>query len=134
MKLHILTPAILIALAAASCGRDKVNILAGLDPASKEYKQELAKQIEERGERDLTFTFNNCQSEAGKTYLNISVDGKGLHATSLVLVNNWNKLEGIQRTKGIGYSGAELKNLKVSYSDVDKQPTLVYRDLDKIID
>jgi hypothetical protein len=134
MKSHLITSAVLLAVVAASCGRDKTNVLAGLDPASKEYKQELAKQIEERGDKDLTFTFNNCETEAGKIYLNISVDGKGLHATSLVLVNNWNKLEGIKRTKGVGYSGSELKNLKVSYTDADSRPTLIYHDLDSIVD
>lgn len=131
---HLTTSAVLIALAIASCSRDKINLLAGLDPASKEYKKVLTTLIEERGEKDLTFIFNNCESKAGKTYLNISINGEGIHATSLVLVNNWNKLEGIQRTKGIGYSGSELKNLKVSYTDANKHPTLVYRDLDSIID
>lgn len=133
MKTLILAPALLLAFAISSCSSDIEN-LAELDPASKEYKQELAKLMEERGDK-LTYTFNKYVQVDGKDYMDITIDGRGgLHANSLVQVNDWSKLEGIKRTKGIGYSGAELKNLKVSITNPDTRPTLVFRDLDRIID
>jgi hypothetical protein len=135
MKYSALAIATIWGLATVSC-RPAIqrNIFAGMDPASKEYKQKLAKQIESRDAGELTFTFNQYVSDKGKDYIDISIDGKAVHASSLVLVNDWAKLEGIKRTKGIGYSGAELKNLKMELINPDTNPTFIYKDVDKIVD
>jgi hypothetical protein len=66
--------------------------------------------------------------------LNIQVQGDELDASGVVLVNNWTKLEGLKKTLGIGYRGAELKNLKMDITYQDSEPVLIYKDIDKIID
>jgi hypothetical protein len=135
MKYTSFFTVILVALAITSCNLGKTrNVFEGMDPSSKEYKQKLADQIEGRSTSDLTFTLNSYVNHHGKDYLDISIDGKGIHATSLVLVNDWTKLEGIKRTKGIGYSGAEMKNLKLAVLSPDTNPIFVYKDVDKIVD
>lgn len=133
MKRHI-APALFALLVTTACSNYDADKLITLNPASKEYKQELVKLMDERGNK-LTYTFNKFVQLGGKDYMDITVDGRGgIHASSLVLVNDWSKLEGIKRTKGIGYNGAELENLKVSIVNPDTQPTLVFKDVDRIID
>lgn len=129
-------PAVMIfALMAASCQSSNTNkVFASLDPSSKQYKQELAKQVIARGTDDLTFTFNSYINIAGKEYLDVNINGNGMQAKSLILVNNWDKLEGIKRTKGMSYHGAQLKNLKLSIDNTSAEPTFVYEGLDRIID
>ena len=109
-------------------------IFTNFDPSSTVYKSELIKQIATRKPQDLTFTFNKCLTIAGKDYLAVNVKGDAMEASGLILVNTWNKLENLKRTKGIGYSGAKLKNLVLDVDYDDGQPILVYKDMDKIID
>jgi hypothetical protein len=131
---YTVVPAVIL-LAFASCNiSNKKDVFADLDPASKKYKQELARQIQNTDGNELTFTLNQYLKIEGKDYLDISINGKDIHAKSLILVNNWNKLEGIKQTKGVGYSGAELKNLQLSIINVDTEPTFIYKDLDKVVD
>ncbi|MES2375430.1 MAG: hypothetical protein V4553_02570 [Bacteroidota bacterium] len=135
MKYRAITIVTVATLMAVACRpATQRNIFAGMGPSTKEYKQKLAKEIEDRGATDLTFTFNSYLNDHGKDYLDISIDGKGIHASSLVLINDWKKLEGIKRTKGIGYSGAELKNLKLAVLNPDTNPTFIYKDVEKIVD
>jgi hypothetical protein len=135
MKSLMMSGLALLALFIAACSnKSDIEDLTSLDPASNEYKQELVKIISERGDK-LTFTFNKYFKANGKDYLNVTVDGRGgLHADANILVTKWTKLEGIKRTKGIGYRGAELQNLKVSLLNPDTKPVMVYRDLDDIAD
>lgn len=135
MKLFTIPCLTLLALCNTSCSNNPdFRDLTRLDPASNEYKQELVKIIDERGDK-LTVTFNKYFKTDGKDYLDVTVDGRGgLHANATILVTKWTKLEGIKRTKGIGYSGAELHNLKVSLINPDTNPQMVYRDVDHIAD
>jgi hypothetical protein len=135
MKYAAITIVTLTTLMAVSC-RPAIqrNIFAGMDPASKEYKLKLAQQIKDHDKDELSFTFNKYVNDNGNDYLDISIDGRGIHASSIVLVKDWKKLEGIKQTKGIGYAGAELKNLQVELINPDTNPTFVYKDVDKIVD
>ena len=103
------------------------------DPNSKLYKEELAKHIANYGD-GLTYTFNKCLTINGRPYLDITFSGRNINAKGLVLVNNWNKLNDLKRTNGKGYSGAELKNLKLDIINSNAGPSFIYKDLDAIID
>ena len=103
-------------------------------PSSLEYKQELAEEIQTSRPGELKFIFNDYLKINGKEYLNINVQGDELDASGVVLVNNWTKLEGLKKTLGIGYRGAELKNLKMDITYQDSEPVLIYKDIDKIVD
>ncbi len=126
---------LLILLALTSCNEAKNTnkIFTAFNANSKEYKQELAKQIAAHGD-DLTYTFNKCLNIDGKSYLDITFSGSNINAKGLVLVNNWNKLENLKRTNGMGYRGAELNDLKLDIVNSDSDPIFIYKDLDMIID
>ena|SRR5690606_3624558 len=109
------------------------SVFEKFSPTTKEYKNELATKVKSNPE-GLQYTFNKLIENDGKDYLDIEVMGDDFKAKGLVLVNNWNKLEGIKRTKGISYSGAELRGLKLHIEENPSGATLVYNDLEKIVD
>ncbi len=108
-------------------------IFSKLSPTSKEYRNKLANVIKSNPE-ELTYTLNKYLQENGREYLDVQVEGNDFEAKGLVLVNNWDKLEDIKRTKGLGYSGAELRGLKVNIQQNDSGAELIYKDLEKIVD
>ena len=124
-----------MAFALLSCNNasNTNKIFVGFDANSIQYKQELAKQIAANGD-NLTYTFNKYLVINKQPYLDITVSGNNINAKGLVLVNNWNKLEGIKRTKGEGYTGAELDDLKLDIVKSNSGPVLIYKDLDWIVD
>ena len=123
-------------IVATSCTHNSKNsIFEKFKPSSAEYKQELAKQLQSLNADDLTFLFNNYVVIDGKEYLDILIKGSGIDAQGLVLVNSWDKkIQGIKATKGMGYSGAELKNLKIAVIDNNANANLLYKEVGKIID
>lgn len=122
-------------LLASSCTSSNSNkTFATIDPSSTEYKKELIKEFLDKGTKNLTFNFNGLKTVNGRDYMEVLISGKGLQAQSLVLINNWKKLEGIKQTKGLGYRGAELAALQLDIVNTNGAPTFVYRDLAKIID
>ena len=135
MKSSIIVAAISCVILASSCTSTNTNnIFATLDPSSIQYKKELIRQFLDKGTVNLTFNFQGLTTIADKNYMKVDISGSGIYAKSLVLINSWNKLEGIKRTKGISYHGAELKDLQLDIINTNGKPTLVYRDLAKIID
>lgn len=124
-----------IALAACNNVKDDTSnsVFEKFSPATKEYKNELATKLKSNP-AELHYTFNKLVENDGKEYLDIEVKGDDFKATGLVLVNNWRKLEGIKRTKGQSYSGAELRGLKLDIEEHSSGANLVYNDLEKIVD
>lgn len=124
-------------VALTACNNVKENtsnsVFQKFSPATKEYKDELATKLKSNSE-GLHYTFNKFVENNGKEYLDIEVRGDDFKATGLVLVNSWNKLDGIKRTKGLGYSGAELRGLKLDIQENPSGANLVYNDLEKIVD
>jgi len=135
MKYSFTAAAIFCALFASSCKSTNTNnIFATLDPSSAKYKNELIRHFLDNGTVNLTFNFEGLTNIGGKDYMKVDISGSGIQAQSLVLVNNWSKLEGIKRTKGMGYHGAELKDLQLDVVNTSGEPTFVYRDLARIVD
>ena len=135
MKNSFITTAGICLLLASSCKSvDSNKVFLTLDPSSTQYKNELIKEFLHKGTKNLTFNFEGLKAVDGKDYMEVAISGNGIQAQSLVLVNNWNKLEGIKRTKGMGYHGAELKDLQLDIVNTNGEPSFVYRDLAKIID
>ena len=135
MKNSVIVTAISCILLASSCKSTNTNnIFAKLDPSSTKYKNELIRHFLDNGTANLTFNFEGLTNIGGKDYMKIDISGSGIYAKSLVLINSWNKLEGIKRTKGISYHGAELADLRLDIVNTNGEPTFVYRDLTKIID
>jgi hypothetical protein len=132
IKLIFIFPALLL----FACGSNRKSsgfVCKDCSPASAEYKNELARLLQTDAQR-LTYIFNKYVESDGHEYLDIEFKGDDFEASGLVLVTNWNKLTGIKRTKGLGYSGAELKGLQL---DIQKNPSgaaFVFKDLEEIID
>jgi hypothetical protein len=135
MKSSIIITAISCVLITSSCkSTNSNNIFAKLDPSSVQYKKELIRHFLDNGTENLTFNFEGLTNIGGKDYMKVDVSGSGIQAQSLVLINNWKKLEGIKRTKGVSYRGAELADLQLDIVNTNGEPTFVYRDLAKILD
>jgi hypothetical protein len=138
MNLSILKITLISCIVAlTACNNVKVNtsdsVFEKFSPTTKEYKNELATKLKSNPE-GLLYTFNKFVENDGKEYLDIQVRGDDFEATGLVLVNNWNKLEGIRRTKGQSYETAELRGLKLVIQENPLGANLVYNDLEKIVD
>ena len=103
-------------------------------PETKEYKDELVKQLKRVDNSKLTYWLDKYQEADTQEFLYIFIQGDGLCAKGVVTVKQWNKLEGIKRTKGKGYVGAKLKNLKLDIYQDSANTELIYRDVDRIID
>ena len=75
------------------------------------------------------------QEDDGLQYLHVFIQGDGLCAKGIVTIKKWDdKLEGIHKAKGMGYSGAELTNLKFDIYQDSSKTELIYQNLDGIVD
>ncbi|MES2374765.1 MAG: hypothetical protein V4557_19465 [Bacteroidota bacterium] len=101
---------------------------------SKEYINELARILKANDETGISFWFDRYEKQQGKEYLFVDIIGKKFCAKGKILVTDWNKIEGIQRTKGISYSGAGLVGFKVDYIQDSTSTVLVYKNIDYIFD
>jgi hypothetical protein len=123
-------------VALASCNNETNRsgnpVFEKFSPASREYKDELAKKLQSNP-AEFHYTFNCLVEQEGKEYLDIEVEGDDFTAKGLVLVNNWTKMEAIKKTKGQGYSGAELRGLKLKVEENPSGANLVYDDVEKIV-
>ncbi|NQX52278.1 hypothetical protein HQN86_01495 [Pedobacter panaciterrae] len=81
----------------------------------------------------LTYIFNSYKTTGNKEYLDVKVFGDRVQRDLLVLVEDWGKLEGIRRTKGVGYRGSELRGLEIKVVS-DPIAKYSYKDLKSIID
>ena len=100
---------------------------------SREYKDEVAGRIRTDSE-NIKYTLKNYLQQDGQEYLELALDSKGFTATALVQVNDWTKLEGIRRTKGESYIGAELEGLQLDVIPDPNGAVFLYRDVERIVD
>ncbi|PJJ84422.1 hypothetical protein [Mucilaginibacter auburnensis] len=135
MKRSLIATAVLLLFVASSCtSPDENKIFANYAPSAPEYKRELIRIFLTDGTKNFQFNFKELVNFNSQTYMKLNITGAGTNAEALVAVTNWTKLEDIQRTKGLGYAGAELKNLQLDIAKSEAEPILSYRTLDRIID
>ncbi|MES2411448.1 MAG: hypothetical protein V4535_08400 [Bacteroidota bacterium] len=104
-------------------------------PNEKEYKAELVEQLAKTDESKLTYWMDTYREENNTKYMEVYVQGEGLCAKMVLTVNDSEKgIEGIIRTKGISYGGAELEGLKFDIMETPEGKIFVYRSLNYIID
>jgi hypothetical protein len=100
----------------SSCENTNCNnsnpIFNNLSSDSKEYKDELVKQIENANESEIKFYFENYYEKNNLQFLKVNILGKNLCAKmELSITDSKNGIEEIIKSKGKSYQGAELKNL-----------------------
>ena len=67
--------------------------------------------------------------------MSVFVQGDSLCARAIITIREPNeKLDGIIRTKGMSYGGAELTGLEFTIAKENGETIFIYRNLDRIID
>jgi hypothetical protein len=98
------------------------KILKTSNPDSKEYKTELIRVLKTDQSKDFTYTFQQYKIVGDQEFIIVDIKGSNLNAESTLLVSNWDNISGIKTTKGIGYSGSELKNVKIGIPSDSEAP------------
>jgi hypothetical protein len=104
-------------------------------PNTNEYHKELATQLKTTDNSKLTYKLQRYENNNGKDYIYITIQGDNLCAESAIRVLNWDAtLLPIKETKGKGYSGAVLKNLKIESIQEGTTTEFVYKSVETIVD
>ncbi|NMH26955.1 hypothetical protein [Flavobacterium silvaticum] len=107
------------------------EIFASASPEKAIYKKELVSKIKAIDTSGLYFFFDKYVILNGQEMIYVSIKGKELCATGIVSISKSDKLfDGIRKSRGLGYHGAMLKNLKFSIRGNE----LVFESSDGIID
>ncbi|MCP3928685.1 MAG: hypothetical protein GY705_06245 [Bacteroidetes bacterium] len=136
LLIFILTSAVLFQI--YSCDRPECQntnpVFENYKLESLEYKTELIKQIEKIGKENLSYWLDHYMEKNEQEYIVVNIQNGPLCAKGVFLIKNWNKIEGIKKSKGVGYRGAELKGFSFDIERESDKIELVYRDLERIID
>ncbi len=98
------------------------------------YKNELVKEMDKVGKENLTYWLSNYTEQNGKEFITVNIQGDGLCAKGLLQVNDWKNIEGIKRTKGVSYNGAELKGLTFDIVTNGESIDFIYKNIESIVD
>ncbi len=137
MQIYSIVSLIVFLFLAIACGKpeckNRNSVFNDYSFASKEYKEELIKQVQLIGIENLSYFIDSYVEKDSRTYLTVNFIGNGLCAKGVLLVKDWNKLKDIQRTRGMSYRGAKLVGLQFDIPN-DSSNELVYRDVDYVRD
>ncbi len=103
-------------------------------PESAEYRKALIQLIRGDKGNSLQYIFDRYVEQDGKKYLSINIYEDSICAKALVEVHDSYGIEKLVRNKGLGYSGSELVDLRLTVADSATNPRLVYSNLAFIID
>lgn len=104
-------------------------------PETKEYKDELIKQIAKVDKNKLTYWMKSYQENDNSESINVNIQGDSLCAIIVLkIASSKNGIEGILKNKGKGYIGAELKNLKFEIEKDSASTEFVFDEISGIID
>jgi len=127
--------AIALATASGKTGEKTPNIVRlNNAPETKAYKEELASLLEKADQTKLGYYFDHYVEEDGNDYLYVNIEG-AVDAIAVVTVREWDdKLKELHESKGNGYSGSELKNLKLEVERNSANTWFIYKGMDGIFD
>ncbi len=142
VTLQKLLPALLFSgalLAATSCTsnacRNTNPVFDSYSPSTKQYKEELAKQLESIDKSKLTYRLESYQENSDGRYLVVKLQGDGLCARiPLAVTASQNGIERILANKGAGYRDAELKNLRFDIQQNGTNTQFIFAGVDGVID
>lgn len=104
-------------------------------PDTKEYKDELVKQLAKVNKSKLSYWIDTYQEVNNSEYIHAHVQGDGLCAKIVLVVNGADKgIEGIIKTKGMGYRGAELEDLKFEIKQDSTSTEFIFQEISGIVD
>lgn len=139
VKKYIVTSLLLSCLLlAVSCNNAEVKenpVFATHLPETKQYKDELVKQLASADKSKLVYYFDSYEQKNGLDYLNVAIEGENLKAIVPMLIKNWDlTLQPIKEFKGKGYGGGELVNLKYEIVQDSVTTEFVYVSATEILD
>ena len=122
-----------------SCDRTECTntnvIFDKFTPETKEYKDELIKQIAKVDKTKLTYWMKSYQENDNSQSINVNIQGVSLCAVIALKISSSKKwIEGILKNKGKGYIGAELKNLKFEIVKDSKSTEFIFEEISGIND
>lgn len=104
-------------------------------PDTKEYKDELVKQLATVDKSKLTYWMDTYQEDNNSKYINALIQGDGLCAKIVLTVNDSGKgIEDILKNKGKGYHGAQLEDLKYDIKQDSTSIEFVFQEISGIVD
>ncbi|WP_296143834.1 hypothetical protein [uncultured Flavobacterium sp.] len=104
-------------------------------PETKQYKDELVKQLDTIDKSKLSYYFDSYEEINGLEYLHVTIEGKNLKADAIIQVKNWDdKIEIIRKFKGKGYGGAEMINLRFDIEKDTAKTEFIYAGVDELVD
>lgn len=104
-------------------------------PETKEYKDELIKQIEKVDKTKLTYWMKSYHENDNSQSINVNIQGDSLCAVIVLkIASSKNGIEGILKNKGKSYIGAELKNLKFEIEKDSGSTEFIFEEISGIID
>jgi hypothetical protein len=123
----------------ASCHRPACentnSILNNYAPEAKEYKDELLNQLSQVDKSKLTYWMETYQKNNNSEYMGVRIQGDGLCAEIVLLIKNSKKgIENIVEHEGMGYMGAELKELKFSINQDSAKTKFVFQEVSNVVD
>ena len=122
-----------------SCDRTECTntnvIFDKFTPETKEYKDELIKQIAKVDKTKLTYWMKSYQENDNSQSINVNIQSDSLCAEIVLkIASSKNGIEGILKNKGKGYIGAELKNLKFEIEKDSASTEFIFEEISGIID
>ena len=123
---------------AFSCSETEVKtnpIFEKYLPETKQYKDELVKQLDTIDKSKLSYYFDSYEEINGLEYLHVTIEGKSLKADAIIQVKNWDdKIDIIRKFKGKGYGGAEMINLRFDIAQDSSKTEFIYAGVDELVD
>ena len=122
-----------------SCDRPECKntnvIFNKFTPETKEYKDELIKQIEKVDKTKVTYWMKSYHENDNSQSINVNIQSDSLCAEIVLkIASSKNGIEGILKNKGKGYIGAELKNLKFEIEKDSASTEFIFEEISGIID
>jgi hypothetical protein len=104
-------------------------------PETKEYKDELIKQLEKADKTKLTYWLESYNENDTSQSINVKIQGDSLCALIVLKITSSKKgIEGIIKNKGKGYIGAELINLKFEMEKDNTLTEFIFEEISEIKD
>ena len=87
-----------------------------------------------RWDHSASASYFALQNSSASEFITVNIQGDGLCAKGLLQVSDWKNIEGIKRTKGVSYNGAQLKGLTFDIITNGESIDFIYKNIESIVD
>jgi len=103
-------------------------------PDTKEYKDELVKQLAKVDKSKLRYWMDTYQEHNNSKYFTAHIQGDGLCAKIYFTIVSNKGIERLLKNKGMGYRGAELTDLKFDIKQDSTSTEFLFQQAGGIVD